>query len=78
MPMYPVKTQKNDGVFNRYLREICRSRNICPVGRLGLFKYLDMDKAVEMAFAMVPIVEKYPLMSAEERYKRIKRLVDSF
>jgi UDP-galactopyranose mutase len=78
MPMYPVKTQKNDGVFDRYLREICRSRNICPIGRLGLFKYLDMDKAVEMAFAMVPIVERYPLMPADERYKRIKRLVDSF
>ena len=76
--MYPVNTPKNDALFDRYLREICRSRNICPLGRLGLFKYLDMDQAVEMAFALVPIVERYPLMAAEERYKKIKRLVDSF
>jgi len=76
-PMYPVNTPKNDALYDRYLREICRSRNICPLGRLGLFKYLDMDKAVEMAFAMVPIVERYPAMPAEDRYKKIKRLIAS-
>jgi UDP-galactopyranose mutase len=78
MPMYPVATRENVKVFDRYLRAICRSGNICPLGRLGLFKYLDMDKAVEMAMAMVPIVEKYPRLSAVERYREIRRLVDSF
>jgi UDP-galactopyranose mutase len=77
-PMYPVNTKKNVEIFDRYLREICRSRNICPLGRLGLFKYLDMDKAVEMAKSMVPIVERYPRSSAAERYREIRRLVDSF
>lgn len=73
-PMYPVNTVQNDKLFNRYLLEICKSENICPLGRLGLFKYLDMDKAVEVAFDMVDIVEKYINLSSRERYQKIQEI----
>jgi UDP-galactopyranose mutase len=74
IPMYPVNTLQNDRLFDRYLREICKSKNICPVGRLGLFKYLDMDKAVEVAFDMVDVIEGYIDMDFSERYQRIQEI----
>jgi UDP-galactopyranose mutase len=78
MPMYPVNTAENDQLYERYLQEICRSPSLCPTGRLGLFKYLDMDKAVEVAFDMVDLVERYPAMSCGERFERIREIRDRY
>jgi len=74
MPMYPINTKENDEQFDQYLKEICKSEKTCPLGRLGLFKYLDMDKAVEVAFDMVPIVENYLKLRTNERYEMIKEI----
>lgn len=78
VPMYPVNTKKNDKLFDKYLKEICKSKNICPAGRLGLFKYLNMDSAIEAAFDMIHVIEDYLNMSPLERYKRIKGIVASY
>lgn len=72
MPMYPINTFENDALFKEYLQKICETDNICPLGRLGLFKYLDMDKAVETSFDMVEVVENYLNISSKERYLAIK------
>jgi UDP-galactopyranose mutase len=74
MPMYPINTRENDALFDRYLEAICGTDNICPLGRLGLFKYLDMDKAVEVAFDMVDVVETYRTMTVDERYSQIREI----
>lgn len=72
--MYPVNTEQHDTVFARYLRDICGSKNICPLGRLGLYKYLDMDKAMECSMALLPLVEAYTRLTPSERYRHITRI----
>jgi len=75
--MYPVNTTRYNAMFDQYLRDICRSTNLCPAGRLGLYKYLDMDKAVECSALLVPLVEKYPSLSPQARYDRITAIRQS-
>lgn len=70
LPMYPVATTENEQAYIRCLREICATR-ICPVGRLGFSKYLNMDQAVEVAFRMLPVIEHYPRLSPEVRFEKI-------
>jgi len=77
VPMYPVNTEENNRIFDRYLKKVCATKNICPIGRLGLFKYLNMDKAVEVAFDMVAIIESCSEITSEERYKKIKAIAKS-
>lgn len=74
LPMYPVNTIENNMLFDRFLREICTT-NIVPAGRLGLFKYIDMDKAVNMAFEISSLVDSYTNLNFEERYLKIKTLI---
>ena len=74
VPMYPVNTENNNSLFDKYLKEICKT-NICPIGRLGLFKYLNMDTAVEIAFAMLSVIESYSNLNAEEKYKMIIKII---
>ena len=77
VPMYPVNTKENEDIFDKYLRKICET-NICPIGRLGLFKYLDMDKAVMHAFEMAPLVVKYQKLTPDERFNRIQEIVKKY
>jgi UDP-galactopyranose mutase len=71
LPMYPINTNENNDLFDKYLKDICKT-NIFPAGRLGLFKYLDMDKAVEISFDLVDLIENYTELSPEQRYSKIK------
>ena len=76
IPMYPINTEKSNKIFDKYLKEICKSKNICPIGRLGLFKYLNMDSAIEVAFEMAPIVEDYLDLRPIDRYEKIKNIIE--
>jgi len=73
MPMYSVNTVSADDCHGAYLKGVCKT-NICPAGKLGLFKYLDMDEAVELSLALVPLIEQYPALSPEERHGRLKEI----
>lgn len=74
VPMYPVNTRSNDKLFDKYLYEICNITNICPLGRLGLFKYYNMNEAVESSFEMIDIIENYKNLNSVERYKKIQEV----
>lgn len=74
IPMYPINTNDNNELFNKYLMEICKMDNICPIGRLGLYKYLDMDKAIEVSFDMVNLIENYLNLNYIERYNEINKI----
>lgn len=78
VPMYPINTKETNNLFDRYLKEVCMTKNICPIGRLGLFKYLDMDKAVEVAFDSVKLIENYLKMDLSERYGKIKDIREKY
>ncbi|MFX0039654.1 MAG: UDP-galactopyranose mutase [Promethearchaeota archaeon] len=77
LPLYPIYTKKNIELFNRYLTEACKSENIIPIGRLGLYKYLEMGKAMSLAMNMIPLIEKWKNISPKERYLEIKKLLNN-
>lgn len=74
LPMYPVNTVANNRKFDQYLRAACKRKKVCPIGRLGLFKYLDMDKAIEAAFLMTEFVGEFLFLTPAQRYERIQSI----
>ncbi len=51
---YPVNDDKNQRLFERYLAEAARVPNLLVAGRLGSYRYLDMDGAIAAALATFP------------------------
>jgi len=78
VPMYPISTNKNEEVFDKYLKEVCNINNVIPHGRLGLYKYLDMDKSIEISFDMVDLVESYSTMTPIDRYNKLKEIRNKY
>lgn len=46
---YPIPNQQNEALYNRYLQETAKHKNVYFLGRLGNYKYYDMDKAIAYA-----------------------------
>lgn len=50
---YPVNDEKNNELFNRYKELASKEENVIFGGRLGNYKYYDMDKVIEAALELV-------------------------
>lgn len=48
-PYYPVPTQKNRDLYEKYKREACKLNNVIFAGRLANYKYFNMDQAIRNA-----------------------------
>lgn len=48
-PYYPVNTPENQQIFQRYVHEGKKVHNVIFGGRLGEYKYYDMDQVIESA-----------------------------
>ena len=48
-PYYPVNDERNNALCKSYLELASRQRQVMFGGRLGLYKYMDMDDTVRMA-----------------------------
>ena len=48
-PYYPVNDEKNNALFEEYKKLAEREENVIFGGRLGDYKYYDMDKVVAAA-----------------------------
>ncbi|MCR5522218.1 MAG: UDP-galactopyranose mutase [Clostridia bacterium] len=48
-PYYPVNDEKNSALYAKYLELAAKEQNTVFGGRLGEYKYYDMDKVVEIA-----------------------------
>ncbi len=48
-PYYPVNDEKNNALFARYRELAAKEENVIFGGRLGNYKYYDMDKVIEAA-----------------------------
>lgn len=48
-PYYPINTGKNKEVLDRYLVEMRKVKNVIFGGRLGDYKYYDMDETISRA-----------------------------
>lgn len=49
-PYYPVNDEKNQALYQKYAALAADEKNVIFGGRLGEYKYYDMDKVIESAF----------------------------
>ena len=49
---YPVNDEKNSGLYNKYKELAKKEKNVIFGGRLGQYKYYDMDKIIEEALEL--------------------------
>lgn len=52
-PYYPVNNERNEKLFNQYKELAAKEKNVIFGGRLGQYKYYDMDKVIEDALTLV-------------------------
>ena len=52
-PYYPVNDEKNNALFGKYRELADQEENVIFGGRLGNYKYYDMDKVIEAALEAV-------------------------
>lgn len=52
-PYYPVNDERNNGLFAEYQKMAQKEANVLFGGRLGQYRYYDMDKVIEAALEMV-------------------------
>lgn len=52
-PYYPVNDEKNGKLYMKYKELADAKKNVVFGGRLGLYKYLDMDDVIKLALEMV-------------------------
>ena len=48
-PYYPVNDEKNNALFEKYRELAAKEKNVIFGGRLGNYKYYDMDKVIAAA-----------------------------
>lgn len=48
-PYYPINTLKDQKIYQKYLSEAAKEKNVHFGGRLGAYKYWDMDKCIAKA-----------------------------
>ena len=52
-PYYPLNDERNSALYERYVELAKQEGNVVFAGRLGGYKYYDMDKAIDAAFDLV-------------------------
>lgn len=52
-PYYPINNDKNNNLYTKYFELSKKDKNVIFGGRLGLYKYFDMDKVIEAALKCV-------------------------
>ncbi len=52
-PYYPINNSENNNLYEKYKELALKENNIIIGGRLGLYKYYDMDKVIESALDCV-------------------------
>ncbi len=51
-PYYPINDEKNSSLYQKYLELAKKEKGVIFGGRLGAYKYYDMDKVIESALAL--------------------------
>lgn len=57
-PYYPVNNEKNQELYNKYAALAAKNDKVLFGGRLGEYKYYDMDKVIESALNTVSVIFK--------------------
>lgn len=56
-PYYPVNNDKNNSLYEKYKKEANKLVNVHFGGRLGQYKYNDMDKVIEKALEFISSIK---------------------
>ena len=56
-PYYPVNDEKNNALFEKYSNEAKLLSNVYFGGRLGQYKYYDMDKVIVEALSLIKLIK---------------------
>lgn len=67
--MYPMYNSKNKAILNEYLRHLVKIKNVISIGRLGLFRYYDMDEALAWCLENIGHIENYTALNPETRMR---------
>ncbi len=59
IPYYPVVTVESAALYQRYLKDVSRYKNLFLCGRLAEFKYYNMDVCIEHALEYFENVKEY-------------------
>jgi UDP-galactopyranose mutase len=51
-PYYPINDQRNAELYEKYSALAQEEKNVIFGGRLGMYKYFDMDKVIEAALSV--------------------------
>lgn len=51
-PYYPINDEKNNALYKQYCALAKQEKNVIFGGRLGLYKYFDMDQVIEQALTL--------------------------
>ena len=54
-PYYPINNEKNNGLYNQYKELADKDSKVIFGGRLGQYKYYDMDKVIAEALKLVEV-----------------------
>ena len=52
-PFYPVNDEKNKALYEKYFELAQNERNVIFAGRLGQYKYIDMDQAIQSGISSI-------------------------
>ena len=52
-PYYPINDERNSALYAQYEQLAKQEGDVVFTGRLGGYKYYDMDKAIDAAFDLV-------------------------
>lgn len=52
-PYYPVNDEKNSELYDEYRKLASNEKNVIFGGRLGEYKYYDMDQVIEASLKLV-------------------------
>lgn len=55
-PYYPVNDEKNNQLYEQYMELAKKEQNVIFGGRLGEYKYYDMDKVIEAALKKIEVL----------------------
>jgi len=64
---YPVNDEKNNNLYQKYKELAEKEKNVYFGGRLGLYKYYDMDDTIEAALNFIEEIKLYGKNNSNEK-----------
>ena len=60
-PYYPINNEKNNSLYGQYRDLAEKEKNVIFGGRLGAYKYYDMDKVIAAALGLPLLINGFPV-----------------